>query len=188
MVKIATHDSATGEKGKGLLSWIGTPFAKTQSKTIKEQYEAGCRMFDIRVKLCGRTWRCAHGLWKSKRMAEDILSEINSFEDRCYVLLTYEGTGRKKNKFVEFVKRVQENFTSIHWGSIAIKYGENANLLNVEYDYIYRAKKWPSTKSGFLGLDGSTWHTFLPIPWLWKKVYHDNPEFSTKYFTFVDFL
>ena len=50
-MKIATHDSATGEKGKGLLSIIGTPFARTQSKTIKEQYDTGCRMFDIRVKL-----------------------------------------------------------------------------------------------------------------------------------------
>lgn len=34
MLKIATYDSATGEKGKGLLSI----FARTQSKTIKEQY------------------------------------------------------------------------------------------------------------------------------------------------------
>ena len=49
-MKIATHDSATGERGQGFLSWLVTPFAKTQSKTIKEQYEAGCRMFDIRIK------------------------------------------------------------------------------------------------------------------------------------------
>ena len=43
MNKIATHDSATGERGHGLLSWLVTPFAKTQSKTIAEQYAAGCR-------------------------------------------------------------------------------------------------------------------------------------------------
>ena len=48
MNKIATHDSATGEKGRGFLSFLVTPFAKTQSKTIKEQYDAGCRSFDIR--------------------------------------------------------------------------------------------------------------------------------------------
>ena len=46
-VKIATHDSATGEKGKGFLSFLVSPFAKTQSKTIKEQYDAGCRSFDM---------------------------------------------------------------------------------------------------------------------------------------------
>ena len=38
-VKIATHDSATGEKGRGFLSFLVAPFAKTQSKTIKEQYD-----------------------------------------------------------------------------------------------------------------------------------------------------
>ena len=105
-MKIATHDSATGERGKGLLSLIGTPFARTQSKTIKEQYEAGCRMFDIRLKLCGKEWRCAHGLWKSKRLAEDIIKEINSFTDTCYVTLTYEGKNKRKQEFVEFVNKL----------------------------------------------------------------------------------
>ena len=95
MKKIATHDSATGEKGKGILSLIGTPFARTQNKTIKQQYDAGCRMFDIRVKLVNNKWRCAHGLWKSKRLAEDIIYEINSFDDICYVTLTYEGGSKK---------------------------------------------------------------------------------------------
>ena len=62
MNKIATHDSATGEKGKGFLSFLVTPFAKTQSKTIKEQYDAGCRSFDIRVREDkDGIIRCAHG-------------------------------------------------------------------------------------------------------------------------------
>ena len=50
MNKIATHDSATGEKGKGFLSFLVSPFAKTQSKSLQEQYDAGCRSFDIRVR------------------------------------------------------------------------------------------------------------------------------------------
>ena len=78
MNKIATHDSATGEKGRGFLSFLVTPFAKTQNKTIKEQYDAGCRSFDIRVR--EDEWGvyiCAHGLWKSKKSATEILSEVN---------------------------------------------------------------------------------------------------------------
>lgn len=188
MVKIATHDSATGEKGKGILSIIGTPFARTQSKTIKEQYDAGCRMFDIRLKLCGKNWRCAHGIWKSKRLAFDILSEIDSFEDKCYVTLTYEGNSKKKKEFIEFITKLKNELTHIHWGPIAIKYGENANLFHVEYDYISYGKNWPSTRSKFVSLGGSTWHILIPIPWLWKKIYNDNPEFNDKYFTYVDFL
>lgn len=189
MLKIATHDSATGEKGKGLLSILGTPFARTQSKTIREQYEAGCRLFDIRVKLFGKDWRCAHGLWKSERLALDILREINSFSDKCYVTLTYEGNSKKKAEFVEFVNLIKSECTNIHWGTISIKYGENAHLFKVEYDFVSSAEKgFPGGKQGFLPLNGSTWHILLPIPWLWKKIYNDKPEFNKKCFIYVDFL
>ncbi len=188
-LKIATHDSATGEKGKGILSWVGTPFAKTQSKSIKEQYDAGCRMFDIRVKLIKGEWRCAHGLWKSKRLALDILKEINSFKNKCYVTLTYEGTNKRKDEFIEFVNQVRIECTNIKFGGIAIKYGEGSNLLKVSYDYIFSYPKgWPSSVSKFLPLNGSTWHILLPIPWLWKKIYNNNPVFDTKTYTYVDFL
>ena len=186
-MKIATHDSATGEKGKGL-SIIGTPFARTQSKTIKEQYDAGCRMFDIRVKLIKGEWKCAHGLWQSKRLAYDILNEINSFEDKCYVTITYEGNSKKREKFVTFVCKIKKDFTNIRFGNIAIKYGKESHLFKVKYDYIYRTVNWPASKSKFVSLGGNTWHILLPIPWLWKKIYYNKPEFNDKYFTYVDFL
>ena len=188
MKKIATHDSATGEKGKGFLSIIGTPFARTQSKTILEQYQAGCRMFDIRVKLIKGEWRCAHGLWVSERLAEDIIKEINGFKDRCYVSMTYEGGSKHKIEFIEFSCRLMEECKNIKWGGIAIKYGEGSHLLKVQYDYLYHPKNWPVCKQGFLPLNGSTWHILLPVPWLWKKVYNDKPEFNEEYFTYVDFL
>lgn len=37
-------------------------------------------------------------------------------------------------------------------------------------------------------LDGRSWHTYLPIPWLWKKIYYNKPEFNDDYYTNVDFL
>lgn len=188
MLKIATHDSATGEKGKGFLSWLGTPFARTQSKTIKEQYEAGCRMFDIRIKLIKGQWRCAHGLWQSERFAVDILKEINGFEDKCYVTITYEGTNKRREEFVNFICKIRKDFPNIRFGNIAIKYGKGSNLFKVKYDYIYRTVNWPSCVSKFLPLNGSTWHILLPIPWLWKKIYYNKPEFSEDYYTYVDFL
>lgn len=188
MDKIATHDSATGEKSKGVVSIIGTPFAKTQSKTILEQYQAGCRMFDIRVKFVRGEWRCAHGLWVSERLAESIIAEINSFKDRCYVSLTYEGGKKYKQEFVEFVEMIIKKYYYIKWGGIAIKYGEGSHLFKVKYDYIRHAKNWPVCKQGFLPLDGRTWHILLPVPWLWKKLYNDEPKFSRSFYTYVDFL
>lgn len=188
MLKIATHNSASGEKGKGLLSIIGTPFARTQNKTIKQQYEVGCRMFDIRVKLINGEWRCSHGLWKSKRLAIDIIREINSFDDKCYVTLTYEGNSKHKREFIDFVGKIQKEFTNIHWGGIAIKYGEGSNLFKVKYEYISYGKKFPSSRQGFLPLNGNTWHILLPIPYLWKKIYNDKPTFNETYYLYVDFL
>lgn len=187
MKKIATHDSATGERSLNWLHSLGKVFAQTQSKTIKEQYEAGCRMFDIRVKLIKGEWRCAHGLWVSKRLAEDIIKEIDSFLD-CYVTITYEGGSKHKTEFIEFSYRLMEECKNIKWGSIAIKYGKGSHLFKVQYDYVRHAKNWPVCKQGFLPLDGKTWHILLPIPWLWKKIYNDKPEFNTHYYTWVDFL
>ena len=189
MLKIATHDSATGEKGQGFLSWLITPFAKTQSKTIKEQYDVGCRMFDIRIKLINNEWYCAHGIWRTKRTAEDILKEINNFPESCYVTLTYEGDSKNLFEFSTFADRAQFHLTNINWGGIAIKYGEKANLFKVIYDYIKQyPSDWPANKRGFLPLDGSSWHIIIPIPWLWKKIYYNKPIFFDNIYTFVDFL
>ena len=89
-LKIATHDSATGERGYGILSCIGTPFSRTQSKTIKEQIETGCRLFDIRIRKTKRGWVCCHGIWESKKTLDEILSEINNVEGDVYCDITFE--------------------------------------------------------------------------------------------------
>lgn len=189
MNKIATHDSATGERGGGILSWLVTPFAKTQSKSIKEQYEAGCRMFDIRVKLVGNEWKCAHGCWHTERTAEDIISEIDKFADKCYVALTLEGDYEQVYLFSGFVAHLKTFYKHIHWGGVAVKYGEGSHLLKVKYDYVEPyPKDWPSNVRAFLPLDGSTWHILIPIPWLWKKIYHNKVEFNNKVYKYVDFL
>ena len=188
-MKIAKHDSATGERGQGFLSWLVTPFAKTQSKTIKEQYEAGCRMFDIRIKLIGDQWKCAHGCWHTARDAYSILHEIDHFEEACYVTLTYEGDKDYVFAFSQFVLTCKANHKNIHWGGIAVKYGEGSHLFKVKFEYLEPyPKDYPQSEQAFLPLDGSSWHILLPIPWLWKKMYHNNVEFNDKVYKYVDFL
>lgn len=188
MEKIATHDSATGEKSSGLLSMLFVPFARTQSKTIKEQYEFGCRMFDIRVRR-GRfhkKWICAHGIWESKLTIYDILNYLNKFND-TYVTITYEG--KKSNDFMDLVNYIEKTYTNIVFGGVAYKYGDDDNITKVSYKYIKPYPKyWPVSISKFLKLDGRSWHTYLPIPWLWKKIYYNNPKFNNDCYTYVDFL
>jgi hypothetical protein len=190
MLKIATHNSGTGEKPMWY-SWILTPFARCQGKTIKKQYEAGCRLFDIRVKLVGGKWKVAHGLWITKRSAEDILSELNSFQDSCHITLTYEGTAKHNVEFLDFVKSIKATYTNIKYGPVAVKYGESASGIKVKYDYILDGDDgWidASSRSHFLALDGTNWRTYIPIPWLWKKIYYNKPEFREDIYTYVDFL
>lgn len=189
MNKIATHNSATGEKGKSLLSLILTPFSRCQGKTIEEQYASGCRMFDIRVKNDGIAYRCAHGPWLSRRTATDILSEINGFAERCYVSITYEGSFRShtsRQDFLLYVASVKAQFRHICWGPVAAKYSDDN--LTVDWQNLIPADEFFRNEQAFLPLDGRTWHTFLPIPWLWKKIYFNTPEFKEDIFRFVDFL
>lgn len=189
MLKIATHDSATGEESKNLLHLLFVPFARTQSKTIKEQYDAGCRMFDLRVRFTDGNWHCAHGLWFTKRTALDIISDIGAFEDTCYVTLTYEGGKGNVEGFKKFVNHIKKEFPNIVWGGIALKYGEGSNLFKVKYEYLEKYPKgFPSSKQAFKVLDGRSWHIILPIPWLWKKIYFNKPQFDNKTFQYVDFL
>ena len=191
-VKIATHDSATGEKGKGFLSFLVSPFAKTQSKTIKEQYDAGCRSFDIRVKKDkDGVYRCAHGLWTSKRYASDILRQINSFPETCQVCVTYEGCIENQLEYSDYQYYCywcKTAFRGITWGKFCIKYNKKSTV-KVSYDVVVpEDKNYSGGIQGFLPLDGRSWHTYIPIPWLWDRIYMRPHKFNKDKFTFVDFL
>lgn len=166
-MKIATHDSATGERGHGFLSWLVTPFAKTQRKTIAEQYAAGCRSFDIRVRPARRrrkSYVCAHGLWESERRAVDILGMIDRFPDRCQVCLTYEGTARNAEDFRACAVLLRKVFPRITWGAACCKYNRRAGA-RVDYVTVLAGQPgYSGGVQGFLPLDGRSWHTLLPIP------------------------
>lgn len=190
MLKIATHDSITGEKSTWY-SWILIPFARTQSKTIKEQYENGCRLFDLRMKKVFGKWKMAHGFFYIKKSVDDIFSELNSFEDTCRATITYEGGYEHIDEFIEYVKALKEKYNKVKYGPIAIKHGKNGNAIVTDYDYILKGDDhWldAPTQSKFIPLNGRTWQSYIPIPWLWKKIYYDKPIFTEDKYTYVDFL
>lgn len=178
MKKIGTHNSATGENGYGVLSWLVAPFAVTQRKTICEQFDAGCRSFDIRVRLTKRGWVCAHGLWESLRSAEDILKEIDCLGDRVEVSVMYEGKGHAD--FGNFATMVRTHSRNIVWGKFCCKKSRTV--------YQYADPSYSGGKQGFVVLDGRSWHTYLPSPWLWNLIYTRKKKFDEEKFTFVDFL
>lgn len=189
MLKIGTHDSVTGEKGKGFISWLVTPFAKTQSKTIKAQYNAGCRSFDIRIKKHKNEWHCAHGIWISKRTLKSIIQEINAFPERCYVTITYEGKIDNNEEIIALFNKMKIAYKRIIWGALSVKYGKESTSIKVKYDVVVKPQpKYEYGVQGFLPLDGRSWHTYLPIPWLWDRLYKRPHVFNENVYNIVDFL
>ena len=179
MNKIGTHNSATGEKGKGWLSWLVTPFAKCQSKTIREQYNAGCRMFDIRVRWVDGYFRCAHGLWTSERFAYGILQELNTL-GKCIVILTYEGSldSYHEKNFIESVMLMKATFPNITWREVCVKKG---------WRCIMPSETEEKNTKDFATIDKSITFALCPIPWIWKKLSKKH-TFKENTYSLVDFL
>lgn len=179
---IATHNSVTGERGHGFLSWLVTPFSMCQSKTLEEQYNAGCRYFDVRYRWSKKRecFICAHGLWEAKKTLYEVVDELNNiakrYNEKVYIMLTYEGECNidEPKEVVLWLKQSHDcvNFT---YSYIKKPYWR---LVEVIYPLAHVNK--------YKVLDGSSWHTYIPIPWLWAKLY--PPKLNPDTFNFVDFL
>ena len=191
MMKIATHNSITGEKGT-FLSGLLAPFAKCQSKTLLEQYKAGCRFFDLRIVYYNGAYHGAHGLWRTEHdvltLLYDLYVEAEKHEDKVYIMTTYEGwlDDLDKSEFLAYCDYMRACYPNFVWGNIYVKYQDDD--LKVDWVCIKGGSFLPKNKQDFIPLDGSTWQTWLPIPWLWNKLYTRKHEFNDKEYVFVDFL
>lgn len=176
----ATHNSGTGEQGNGILSYLVSPFSKCQSKSIIEQWLLGVRLFDFRVRKCKDKYVFAHGLWESKISVEKVLKKLNALvTEKTYIMVTYEGEYNDKQRFIQEINSWFKNTNNIILTEISIKKPKWKTLVRY-YTIPY--------KRDFKILDFRSWHTLLPIPLLWKKLYYDKPKFNNIIFTMVDFL
>ena len=185
---IATHNSATGEKSKSLLHSIGKVFAQTQSKTIKEQYEAGCRLFDLRVDydltLC-------HGLWKANKDLTDLLIEMKKYvTEITYITVTIE-MNYPDEKISSLTKRIRKVF-NLYGGLTKLVYIARKKpswAILKEYRHIDCIKGYysvPSLKE-YLSRPYSDWRRYIPIPRILKRI-TPVKDFNKDCFTMVDFL
>lgn len=159
---IGTHNSATGERPQGLLSWLGTPFARCQTKTIREQYEAGCRFYDLRVRVYGGDWYLCHGLWMSRRTLLGVLVQLSRYPERCNVILTYEGSKNDTEfgRFVEMTDGIERAFRHINFVYTAVK--------RPQWEILRAIDKGNFPRQGFTPITG--WRKLLPLPWVWHKL------------------
>jgi hypothetical protein len=184
MLKIGTHNSATGEEGS-FLSKLLTPFARCQSKTLVEQYKADCRFFDVRVKDYRGELYCHHGLWRSKKTVRELLNDLSKTiepDETVYIELTWEGSKIEDYQY----KMVSE----LIWD---IVYGEWPHIYITRFVikkgwqtlHTYNNVTYKGDGTGFLGIHG--WRCLIPIPWFWAKV-HGKVEVNEKEFILTDFL
>ncbi|MCQ2197607.1 MAG: hypothetical protein MJZ60_08825 [Bacteroidaceae bacterium] len=184
MQKIATHNSCTGEAGRGLLSKLLTPFARCQGKNIYEQFQSGCRLFDIRARLTrDGIYRPAHGLWTCRRTIIDILAQLNDMagQDRMhptYVMMTYEGKLDYTPSFTTVVHSWMSRFPNLTFTKVGLR--KPWKTLEIVHEISFRY--------GFIPLNRQHWQMWLPIPRLWQLIYCPHPTFDDTTFKMVDFL
>ena len=187
MIKIATHDSATGEKSKNWLHALGKVFAQTQTKTIREQYEVGVRYFDLRV---DKDLVLCHGLWKANKDFADLLIEMKKYvEDTVYIRVIIE---RKYDKGVidELTKKIR-NLVNLHGKHIKLTYIAQKIPWKTIKEYrdipfVCAYLSVPTPKE-YLTLPYDDWRRYIPIPRVLKKITKEV-EFSEDRFTMVDFI
>ena len=170
MNKIATHNSGTGERSRNWISRLLTPFSCCQKKTLLEQYNDGCRLFDLRV---NKSERLAHGLWESGKDAFDALNELNNVSDgKTYILLTMEG---------KYDISLHESFHDWRWLFTRLQF----------VAFCVKKPKWKTIET-FITLEwqkefsSCTWRKWIPFPKLWATL--KKTEFNDNVFTMVDYL
>lgn len=181
-----THNSATGERGIGILSLLVTPFSKCQDKTLRQQYICGCKLFDIRAKWYKGEWHCCHGLWTSKRTLIDIIKQLSRYIN-VYVTLTVEGNDKDFKRIYEDgtldeIRKTLNTPEYLHLVYVAVKRPTwrivdtfnhmIAGTINTDYEI----------------LDSHNWRRFIPIPRLWSRLRHRHPKSNPYTYTLVDFL
>lgn len=159
-----------------LINWA----AKCQSKTLSQQFHAGVRYFDIRLKWNEkrRSWVLAHGIVEYKGNVDRVLETLDSlakfYGEKIYVrfLLEYnkmpDNDAFKILNLVSYVGYARENYPNLTYHLVETKWDEKAVK-----DYCQSV--WVKHKySSVLG-----WKRFLWIPYWYAKLH--NRAFMVAY-------
>jgi hypothetical protein len=189
MVRIATHNSGTGEKSKNFIHRLFEPFAKTQTKTIGEQIKSGVRYFDLRI---DRNYIICHGLWKSNKNLFEVLSELEYYAIKkdtiIYYTLTVERNFKDIDTFINYLKDIRFHYSSIECVYIARKKPKWKAIytffkIPIKIDYI----SVPSLKE-YKTFSFNNWRRYIPIPKILNRLYTRKHKFNEHYFTMIDFI
>ena len=181
---IGTHDSGTGEACRRWWHGLLLPFARTQTKTLSEQFDAGARVFDLRVRWVNGVLFLAHGLWESSMTLQEALHTLSNkaeiANEKVYVMVTYEGDVLSESVFRSSVRDlVDYESPLLTLTTINVKLPKWRCI-----EIIHPVKM----EQGFVSLEWFSWRCLLPIPYLWWLVTRRKKASEEDVVLLVDFL
>jgi hypothetical protein len=182
MVKIATHNSGTGEPSKNWVHRLFTPFSKCQDKSIKEQLESGVRYFDFRV---NRKLMLCHGLWESKTSLDEALKILDAFPELTYYRVVIE---RKNANYLLpiIMQNTAERYKNTQCTEIIQKKPVWKTLVLYKRIKIKTGFISVPTPREYFKLSVRPLKRYIPIPRILSKF--AKYEFNEQIFTMVDFI
>ena len=193
---IGTHNSMTFLRPAKWYGWFMIPFARCQRKTIVQQWEAGARVFDLRVKFdrYGHSY-FAHGLYDcsahfSLADAVILIGQLHLYsKEEVYVRLILEDTKAENYQaeyfriFCELMEEEYKQHKHIHffggnrkgdWKKLYVFKGDVPDSLN---------NQWVSSM-----MDDARWYErFLPFAYAWR-CNKRNKEIVKQKFNLFDFI
>lgn len=119
---IASHDSYTYLPSTNLLFNIFKGPWKAQTKTIQEQYAAGVRYFDIRIKRetirNKNLWRLCHGLANLEFVfssIKNICAYFDTLDGTYYRIILEKGNEEDKKAFREEILSIKDSYPHFNW-------------------------------------------------------------------------
>lgn len=182
-MKLASHNSMTYLPIK---KWWLKPFrfiAQCQNKTIEEQYQAGVRMFDIRIAFNKQTPNpeFKHGLMSYKGNVLNTLNEINSFQEPIYVRLileTHKKDSYSEDMFITYCNLFEKQYTNIKFFCGVRKYDwkelYHFNTILPSIKEIYASYQLPKIDD--------LW------PWLYAKLHNRKIKDIEEDFLMIDYV
>lgn len=193
---IGTHNTMTYLRPQKWYGWFMIPFARCQRKTIVQQWEAGARVFDLRVKFdrYGHSY-FAHGLYDcsahfSLADAVILIGQLHLYsKEEVYVRLILEDT-KAENYQAEYFRIICElmeeeykQHKHIHffggnrkgdWKKLYVFKGDVPDSLN---------NQWVSSM-----MDDARWYErFLPFAYAWRCNKRNKENVKQK-FNLFDFI
>lgn len=182
MLKIATHNSGTGEPSKNWVHRLFTPFAKCQDKTIEQQLEAGVRYFDFRV---NKNLMLCHGLWESKTSLDEALKIINDYPEITYYRVVIER--QNANHLLETIlQNTVHRYKRARLTEVIQKKPEWKTLMMYRNVSLITGFLSVPTPKQYLKLSVRPFKRYIPIPKILSKFV--KYEFNEETFTMVDFI